>query len=411
MKNALIISTSIALFIGLAIGYFVFGEAENMPMNVSNEAKEKEIAYWVAPMDPEYRRDTPGKSPMGMDLIPVYTVDDSVSDAGFRVAAHTLANLGVKTVKAEMTAFAAPVEATGRIAYDETRTSHVHVRTEGWVEDLMVRAVGESVKEGDLLFTLYSPVVASALSEYGQALNSGSKRLQALALSRLKALGLDSRTISAAKKSGNWSAPIGFYAPQDGVVKKLGLREGSLSAKNTTAFEITDPSMLWLIADVFESQAGRVAIGQKVMIQGNDDAIAATVAHIYPDLDPKTKTVRVRMNVPNKEGRIRAGQYYQVSIMPESVDVLTVPSTAVIRLGSGNRVIVAHGGGRFEPAEVIIGASAQGVTVIKYGLSEGEDVVLSGQFMLDSESSFSGAAIRMAGEKNMTKAKKMEDME
>lgn len=257
MKNSLIISTSIALLIGLAIGYFVFGEPEHMPMNVSTEVKQKEIAYWVAPMDPEYRRDKPGKSPMGMDLIPVYAVDDSVSDAGFRVAAHTLANLGVKTVKVEMTAFAAPIEATGRIAYDETRTSHVHVRTEGWVEDLMVRAVGESVKEGDLLFTLYSPVIASALSEYGQALSSNSKRLQKLALSRLKALGLDSRTIIAAKKSANWSAPISFYAPQDGVVTKLGLREGSLSAKNTTAFEITDPSMLWLIADVFESQAGR----------------------------------------------------------------------------------------------------------------------------------------------------------
>lgn len=408
MKKQLIISTSLALAFGVFIGYFIFDAQSDGSPVVSKPTKE--VAYWVAPMEPEYRRDKPGKSPMGMDLIPVYAESAQVLEAGFRVAAHTLANLGVKTVKAQITAFAAPVEATGRIKYDETRTSHVHVRTEGWVEDLIVRAEGETVTKGDLLFTLYSPDIASALSEYAQALSSGSKRLQVLAYSRLQALGLQERTIAAAKKSGDWSAPINFYAPQDGVVTKLGLREGSLSAKNTTAFEITDPSMLWLIADVYESQAGRVEIGQKVHIQGTNTGLNTLVSYIYPDLDPVTKTVRVRMNVPNADGLIRAGQYYQVSILPETVDILTVPSSAVIRLGSGNRVLVARGQGRFEPAEVIIGASAGGITVIKGGLTEGEDVVLSGQFMLDSESSFSGAALRMADKPNDGKIEKMEDM-
>ena len=397
MKFSSFAPTAIALVAGIAVGYLIFDKPAGMTPGVDEKPKEKEILYWVAPMDADYRRDGPGKSPMGMDLIPFYKEDTSSSGVGFSVDPNVLASLGVKTVKAERTIFIAPIEATGRISYDETRTSHLHVRTEGWVEDLMVRAVGESVKEGELLFKLYSPVIASALSEYGQAASSGSKRLQDLALSRLEALGLDTRTINAAKKSGNWSEPISFYAPQDGVVTKLGVAEGSLSAKNTTAFEITDPSLLWLIADVFESQASRVSIGQPVTIQGTDGVtINASVTHIYPDLDPITKTVRVRMNVPNATGIIRAGQYYQVSIMPDGEDVLSVPSSAVIRLGSGNRVIVAHGDGRFEPAEVVIGASANGRTVIKRGLSEGEDIVLSGQFMMDSESSFSGAALRMA---------------
>lgn len=409
MKKQLIMSTSLALVFGVFIGYFIF----DTPNDGSPEASKptKDVAYWVAPMDPNYRRDAPGQSPMGMDLIPVYAEGEQALKTGFRVDAHTLASLGVKTVQAQLTSFSAPIEATGAITYDETRTSHVHVRTEGWVEDLIVRAEGETVKEGDLLFTLYSPDISSALNEYGQALSSGSKRLQALAYSRLQALGLEERTIRAAKKSGDWSAPINFYAPQDGVVTKLGLRKGSLSAKNTTAFEITDPSMLWLIAEVYESQAGPVKIGQKVRIQGSNIALNTIVSYIYPDLDPMTKTVRVRMSVPNADGRIRAGQYYQVSIIPETIDVLTVPSTAVIRLGSGNRVIVAHGQGRFEPAEVEIGASAQGVTVIKRGLTEGEAVVLSGQFMLDSESSFSGAALRMADAPSDAKAEIMEDMQ
>ncbi len=409
MKKQLIMQISLALVLGVFIGYFIF----DTPKDEVSEASKptKEIAYWVAPMDPEYRRNNPGKSPMGMDLIPVYAEGEDASKAGFKVAAHTLASLGVKIVKAQMTSFSAPIEATGAITYDETRTSHVHVRTEGWVEDLIVRAEGETVKEGDLLFTLYSPDISSALNEYGQALSSGSKRLQTLAYSRLQALGLEERTIRAAKKSGDWSSPINFYAPQDGVVTKLGLREGSLSAKNTTAFEITDPSRLWLIADVYESEAGRVQVGQKVHIQGTNIAFNTIVSYIYPDLNPMTKTVRVRMSVPNADGLIRAGQYYQVSIIPEPFDVLTVPSTAVIRLGSGSRVIVAHGQGRFEPAEVEIGASVKGITVIKGGLAEGENVVLSGQFMLDSESSFSGEAHRMADEPSHNETGIMEHMQ
>ncbi len=407
MKISSIVTTALVLVAGLAIGYFLSPKPEEMAVDASAKPREKDINYWVAPMDADYRRDGPGKSPMGMDLIPIYKESRQTEDVGFVVAPNILASLGVKTVKAEVTNFTVPIEATGRITYDETRTSHLHVRTEGWVEELSVRAVGESVKEGDLLFKLYSPMIASALSEYGQAIKSGSKRLQTLALSRLKALGLDKRTIDAAKQSGNWSAPISFYAPQDGVVTKLGLREGSLSAKNTTAFEITDPSMLWLIADVFESQAGGVAIGQKVFIRGMDAEILQTqVTHIYPDLDPKTKTVRVRMNVANLGGNIRAGQYFQVSITPNGKDKLTVPSTAIIRLGSGNRVILVHGKGHFQPAEVIIGASANDRTVIKRGLREGEEVVLSGQFMMDSESSFTGAALRMVDD-----VASMEDME
>lgn len=395
--SKMLISNIVVLLIGLAVGYILFSDNTGDMPSSEMSPDEKEIAYWVAPMDPDYRRDGPGKSPMGMELVPVYEGEESGgSDIGFTVSPNLLASLGVKTTSAEIVKFAPLIEATGRIAYDETRTSRVQVRTEGWVEQLIVRAVGETVEKGDLLFTLYSPDIASALAEYGQAIQSNSQRLKGLARSRLTALGLDDRTIQQAKQSGNWSEPINVYAPSSGVVTMLGVREGSLIAKNTVAFEITDPSNVWLIADVFESQADQLKLGQIAQIKGPNYEGQATVDYIYPELDPMLQTLRVRFNIANGEGTIKSGQYYRASIAPDASEVLTVPDSAVIRLGTGNHVIVAHGDGHFEAAEVITGQSSDGLTVIQKGLKVGERVVVSGQFMLDSESSFTGASLRMA---------------
>jgi Cu(I)/Ag(I) efflux system membrane fusion protein len=407
MNRQTITTSIVTLALGIAIGSF-WGTfwSGNTPDNGTSgvEApKEKKAAYWVAPMDPNYRRDKPGKSPMGMDLIPVYEGEEGNStDVGFTINPNVLANLGVKTSKVTFAAFVDGINATGQIMYDETLTSRVHMRTEGWVEKLVVRAVGDEVNEGDLLFTFYSPNLANALSEYGQTLKSNSSRLKSLAISRLKALGLEDRTIKAAQESGDWTAPISVFAPSTGVVTKLGVREGSLSAKNTIAFEITNPKNMWLIIDVFESQAHDVMVGQKVTVAGLEANSEVYVDYIYPELDPKLQTVRVRINIPNEGRNIKTGQYFDAFIKPKSIDLLTVPTSAVIRLGSGNRVILSHGDGQFEAAEVFIGASANGRTVISAGLSEGESVVTSGQFMLDSESSFNGAALRMADKVKMT---------
>lgn len=407
MNKLTIITSFITMLLGVAIGYFLL----NSESGTNESAKEavKEIAYWVAPMDPDYRRDKPGKSPMGMDLIPVYAGDDAGgNDIGFKVSPNVLSSLGVKTAEATVTPFAVTVRSTGRMQYDETKTERVQVRSEGWVEKLLVRAVGDKVAKGDLLFTLYSPNIASALAEYGQALSSGSKRLQALTLGKLQALGLQERTINAVQESGKWTAPIGYYAPISGVVTKLGIREGSLSAKNTVAFEITDPSTMWLIADVFESQAKEVSVGQVATIIAEGLEVESKITYIYPELDAKLQTTRVRIDMPNDNADIRAGQYFEINIMPERLDRLTVPTSSIIRLGDSVRVIVAHGDGMFQAAQVIIGASSEGRTVIERGLSAGEEVVVSGQFMLDSESSFTGAALRMVGQET---SRDMEDMQ
>lgn len=395
-------SNLVALVAGLILGYFLFSTAQDETPMDAQSGHPNEIDYWVAPMDPNYRRDGPGKSPMGMDLVPVFKGESPESpdgnDIGFTVSPNVLSSLGVKTAPARFMDFASKIAATGRIMYDETRVTHVQMRTEGWVEELAVRAIGDKVEKGELLFRFYSPELENALAEYGQAIVSGSKRLQSLSRARLHALGLDKRTIEEARQSGDWSKPVSIHAPASGVVTKMGIREGSFSAKNTIAFEITDLANVWLIANVFESQSENVMIGQSVEISGFDYNAVGTIDYIYPELDPQLQTVRVRINLPNEGGRLKAGQFYQAILLSKPARLLTVPDNAVIRLGSGNRVIIAHGDGRFEAAEVQLGNSSDGDTVIRSGLREGERVVTSGQFMLDSESSFSGAALRMSGD-------------
>lgn len=393
MNRQTIFMTFSALIVGLGLGFLLFNEPENTP------PAEKKVAYWVAPMDASYRRDTPGKSPMGMDLIPIYEENggsQAKNDPGFTISANIQASLGLKTALVTMQEFTPLIEATGRLTYDENKISRLQVRTEGWVEKLYVRTLGENVKKGDRLFALYSPVIATALGEYADARRGKSTALKRLSKGRLMALGLSDQTIGQAIKSGNWTQAIIFYAPQDGVVTHLGIRDGSIAAKNTIAFEITDPTNLWLIADVFETDAADLRSGAHTEIIGQNGSIYhSMVDHIYPDLDPVSRTVLVRLNLPNPDGKLRPGQFFDVNIHGDPEISLIIPTSAVIRLGTGNHVMLALDGGRFEAAEVELGKSSGERIQVLRGLSEGERVVTSGQFLLDSESSFTGAKLRI----------------
>lgn len=393
------------MVLGGVIGVVGWTSFVAQPPQTSSASAEKEIAYWVAPMDPDYRRDEPGKSPMGMDLIPVYVGEEpGGADVGFTVSANIRHNLGVKTTAATLSDFSQKVEATGRITYDETRIARLQMRAEGWVEELIVRAVGTPVKAGDLLFTFYSPEISIALTEFGQAKASGSARFQAAARGRLKAFGLTDKMIEEAEQSGDWSAPMNIYAPAPGIVTRLEAREGSMIDTNTIAFEIIDQSNYWLIVDVFESQIADVFVGQSVDIHRDGYRSQGIVDYIYPELDPVHKTIRIRVNLPNVEGALMVGQFFEVELKSSPAPALTVPDTAVIRLGSGNRVVLDLGDGQFQVAEVELGPSSDGRTVVTAGLSEGERVVVSGQFMLDSESSFSGAELRMISDHSSEQA-------
>jgi len=401
MNKQTVITAFLTLIVGTCLGFLLFNASEDRP---ENTPKEKKIAYWVAPMDANYRRDAPGKSPMGMDLIPVYETDDNPAAAdqpGFTIAAHVQANLGIKTAPVIQADFTPVIQATGRLAYDQRKISHIQIRAEGWVEKLYVRAEGEKVKKGDRLLAFYSPDIAAALGEYYTARQGNSTGLKKLTKARLFAFGLSEKTIEQALNAGNWDNGIWhealiIYAPQDGVISRLGVREGSILAKNTVAFEITDPANLWVIADVYESDGPGLDQNSPAEIILQDGTIyRAMIDHIYPGLDPLTRTIQIRFNLPNSSGKFRPGQFFAVNILGQPEVSLVIPTTAVIRLGTGNHVMIAHGQGRFEAAKVTLGASSGQKIQIRQGLKEGEEVVISGQFMLDSESSFAGAKLRI----------------
>lgn len=396
--------TTVALAAGIAIGYgmsfpgFV-DEPENNNAAAGNP-DQREILYWVAPMDPNYRRDRPGKSPMGMDLVPYYA-DQQNTGGGVRVSidASVVNNLGVETVAAEHTTLRPSVKTVGRLEYNDERLAHVHLRASGWIHRLAVRAEGERVTRGALLFDVYSPELVKAQAEYLQTLKSGRKELIEPTRDRLRALGITQTQINAIEDTGRVSQYVHVYSPRSGVVTKLNVADGKFVGPESDIMVIADPMALWLISDVFESHAGMIETGQAVEARttfAGSGVINTEVEYIYPDLDPTTRTIRVRSVIENHDGHLKPGMFMTVSIAGASRPAATViPSTALIRTGFSERVIVAEGNGNYRPVTVTSGIESEGRVEILRGLAEGARVVVSGQFLIDSESSFSGADARL----------------
>ncbi len=362
---------------------------------------ERKILYWVAPMDPNFRRDKPGKSPMGMDLIPVYEGDESggSEDAGaVTVSPAMVQNLGVRTAAAERTVLQPTIETFGTVAYDETETTHVHVRAEGWIERLVVRSVGEPVDIGDILFEIFSPELATAAWEYVRELERGDEAI-AGGRRKLLALGVDPRQVDEIRRSRQVPDRIKVYAPQDGVVVALNVAEGMYVTPAMTTMSITDPTKVWLLADVFESQAAFVQEGMEVQarIAGQPDRQwDGVVDYIYPDLRPETRTVQLRLSFDNPELSLKPNMYAAVSLRAApKEDVLAVPESAVIRTGHSERVVLALSDGRFKAVPVRAGQAVGDKVEILDGLSEGDRVVTSAQFLIDSESSLTAAFNQM----------------
>lgn len=375
------------------------------------ESTEKKIQYWVAPMNPTYRRNEPGKSPMGMDLIPVY--EDGEEDMGdsmpsVRIRPEVINNLGVRTTKVERGPLWKKIGTVGYIDYDETRINHIHTRTEGWIEKLQVRAEGEQVKRGQLLFELYSPPLVNAQEEYLQALASGNRLLAGASKKKLSALGISKPQIDRLEKDKKITQNIRFYAPQSGVLINLGVREGMYIKPETQILSIANLDTIWLLAEVFERQANWVEVGQsaEAKLPSMPGVIwKGTVEYIYPDLDPVTRTLRVRIRFDNSKEKLKPNMYSHVTIFTgEKKDVISIPREALIRDAHQERVIKALGGGRFQAQEVVSGMESGDWVEIISGLKESDDIVISSQFLIDSESNLKASLNRMqAVEGDMSK--------
>lgn len=351
---------------------------------------EKQPLYYRNPMNPEITSPVPRKDEMGMDYVPVYQDAGVQDDGAIQLSAAMVNNLGVRTAEARVGVVDAAVQTVGKLAYDERGRVEVRVRAEGYVERLSVRAEGERVRRGQPLFAVFSPKLAAAQREYLSALGLGEATLVAAAEGRLRALGLPPTAIARLREGGQVEEPVAYFAPRDGVVTMLGIREGALAGPGTSAMTIAPIEHLWVVAEVPERAAAAVRPGAAARVSVAalpGQGFEATVLEVLPEMNEATRTLQVRLGLDNAGLLLAAGMLADVTIEGAGArSTLLIPLEALIRTGRAERVIVALGEGRFAARDVHAGAESGDSVEILHGLEAGERVVVSGQFMIDSES-------------------------
>jgi Cu(I)/Ag(I) efflux system membrane fusion protein len=350
-------------------------------------------------MDPNYQRDKPGKSPMGMELVPFYAGGDE-GDSTVSISPAVVQNLGVRSEKAELTRLWRGIDTVGYVDYDESKVSHIHLRTEGWIEKLAVHSEGERVNKGEYLFDVYSPRLVNAQEELVTALSSKNRGLIRASKERLSALGISDNQIRQLEKDKKVKQRISIYAPQDGVVSDLPVREGMFVKPAQKVMTLGDLSSIWILAEVFERQSQWVKVGQPAEVRVSyvpGMAWEGKVEYIYPSLDPITRTLKVRLRFDNPGEALKPNMYANVKIFGGAKEnTIVIPIEGLIRTGREERVIIAIGEGTFEAREVKAGIESGNYVEILKGVDEGDEIVVSGQFLIDSEASMRGSLKRMS---------------
>jgi len=374
---------------------------------------ERKIKYWVAPMDPTYIRDEPGKSPMGMDLVPVYE-DEAPAGAVIAIDPVVQQNMGVRTATVARRTLHRTIRTVGLVGYDEPRVYSVNAKVDGWIERLHVDETGQVVKKGQPLLEIYSPRLVSAQEEYLLALRNratlkesafpqiaeGADRLLESSRKRLKYFDISARQIADLEKSGTVRKTMTLYAPYKGIVTGKMAFEGQFIKAGMELFKISDISKVWVYADIYEYELPWVKVGQEAEVRlpfAGSKTITAKITYLYPYVEPKTRTVKARLEFANPGFELKPDMYVNVRIKGSEVsDVLSVPAEAVINSGEKRIAFIALGGGKFEPRQVKVGLQdEEGYLQIAQGLFEGERVVTSAQFMFDSESKLREAIQKM----------------
>lgn len=387
-------SMGAGVVLGALITSGLFSLMSDTAVNVADAAQEEKPLYWVAPMDPNYQRDKPGKSPMGMDLIPFYDNKAAGVDAGpgsISISPDVVNNLGVRTALVESKVLQTEIKTVGYVKYDEDQLLHIHPRVQGWIDKLYVKAAGDPVKKGQALYEIYSPALVNAQEELVLVLERNNKRLVSAAEDRLKALQIPSKAISMLKKNRKVQQNVIFYSPQTGVVDNLNIRQGFYVKPGTSLMSIGALNQVWVEAEVFEEQAASVVEGLSVNMSLDylpGKVWQGRVDYVYPTLDVKTRTLKVRLRFDNDNRELKPNMFAQVTIHTKTTgETLLIPKEAVIRTGLMDRAVLVLGEGRYKSVEVKLGRTSENFAEILMGLKEGERIVTSAQFLLDSESS------------------------
>lgn len=368
---------------------------EDKPPEVAQpQSSSRRIRYYRNPMGLPDTSPVPKKDAMGMDYVPVY--EDETQDAStLTISPGKLQKTGVRSEPVGLRIVTAPIRAAGRVDFDPRRTSVVALRFEGFIESVEKVAEGDYVRKGQPLMRVYGPDLSSAAAEYVAVLNAHSAPRVEGARRRLVNLGLDDATIASIAKSRRVPRVIDWPAPQEGHVIERTALAGMRAAPGETLFRIVDHSVVWILADIPERDVEAVAPGQTAVIRARsypDHPFKGRVALIYPHLNMETRTARVRIELPNPEGRLLGDMYADVEIEAGGREkVLAAPEGAIIDAGKRQVVILDKGEGRFEPREIKVGRRGDGYAEIASGLTEGDRVVTSANFLIDAESNLKAA--------------------
>lgn len=365
---------------------------------------EGDKVQWTCPMHPHYIASEFGSCPIcGMDLVKreaggAGATTGGAARAAITIPAETMQNMGVRLARAETVSFGRIVRSFGQVAENQRLQTDLTARLEGWVEDLRIRAVGDPVAAGDLLFTLYAPEFIVTQRDYLDATRARDRARQLAIEQRLRAFGMQQQVVEHLASTGQVMDKVPFYAERAGTVAEIMLRPGSYVSRGAMLARIQDYSQVWLIVSVPEKDLGFITVGTPAQVSlpnlpGKE--LFARVEYVYPTIDAQTRTGQVRLVLDNPSGALRPGAYADVAFEVAASARLAVPSEAILKSGAGRHVVVSLGEGRFEPRAVAVGLTSGRWTEITGEIAPGEEIVVSGQFLIDSESALSESFARL----------------
>jgi RND family efflux transporter MFP subunit len=389
--------------------------SDDGPGGDAGAASERKVLYWRAPMDPNYISQTPGKSPMGMDLVPVYAdKEDSGSSHTIRIDPVTIQNMGVRTAAVRRGPLIKTIRTVGRVDYDEQLVTFVDTKFSGWIEELNVDETGQHVSKGQQLFGVYSPELYAAQQEYLSAIQT-LPRLEAStfapareeavklvdsAVTKLKYFDVSDQQIESLRETGKIEKTLTIHSPASGIVTEKMALEGMRVQPGMRLYTIADLSRVWVYVDIYEYQLPWIHVGQNATMTlpyVPGDAFTGKVVYIYPYLEEQTRVIKVRLVFENHDLQLKPGMYANIRLESElKRDAVLVPRESYIDSGTRQVAFVALDGGKFAPRDIQVGVEAEdGMVEVLYGLDEGEVVVTSGQFLLDAESKLKEAVAKM----------------